>query len=131
MYAAIGTRPDIAYAVSALSKYSAAPRLTHMEAAERVLRYLAATADLGLVLGGGPNLKLQGYSDSNWAKDEDDSRSTSGYLFKIGPSPVTWSTRTQQLPAGSSMEAKYIGLAFTVCKALWLHSLLFELGFPC
>ena len=49
MYAAIGTRPDIAFAVAALSRYNVKPYHVHLIAAKRVLRYLKATADVKLV----------------------------------------------------------------------------------
>lgn len=48
MYAALGTRPDIALAVAALSRYNSAPTTIHMTAAKRVLRYLKHTANMKL-----------------------------------------------------------------------------------
>jgi histone deacetylase 1/2 len=78
------TRPDISFAVNKLSQYLRDPSLSHWAAAVRILNYLCSTADLKLRLGG--NLDLAGYSDSNWAEDRDDRRSTSAYI------PTAWET---------------------------------------
>ena len=68
MYAAIGTRPDISYAVGLLSSYNANPRTKHLAAAKGVLRYLKKTKDLKLVYTAD---KLYGFVDSGWAKSQD------------------------------------------------------------
>jgi hypothetical protein len=52
MYAMLGTRPDLAFAVSVVSRFSANPDKSHMRAVERILRYLHDTADMGLVFCG-------------------------------------------------------------------------------
>jgi hypothetical protein len=52
MYAALGTRPDIAYAVGHLARFSENPSKPHWEAVKRVIRYLKGTKDWWLVLGG-------------------------------------------------------------------------------
>lgn len=52
MYLAVGTRPDIAFAVSNLSQFLTNPSLEHWKAAKRVLRYLQGTVELGIVYDG-------------------------------------------------------------------------------
>src|SRR5437868_2782617 len=82
-FAACVTRPDIACTVGQLSQFLNNPSSTHMQAAKRVLRYLQGTANLGITYRP-PPLKLQGYSDANWAGDMDTRRSTTGYVVMLG-----------------------------------------------
>jgi hypothetical protein len=83
MYAMLGTRPDIAYAVSVVSRYAAKPTPTHKAAVTRILRYLRKTIDYALVFKGELAV-LAGYSDSDWEGDYDTRKSTSGYVFSVG-----------------------------------------------
>jgi hypothetical protein len=67
MYLAVGTRPDIAYAVGRLSTFLDCYRPEHWDAATRVLKYLKGTRSLSLVLGGHAPITLTGFSDSDYA----------------------------------------------------------------
>jgi hypothetical protein len=69
MYLAMCTRPDIAYAVGTLARFSSRPNKTHWIAAKRVLRYLKGTASHGIVFRGGMSGNCVGYSDADWAGD--------------------------------------------------------------
>ena len=89
-YATGGTRPDIAYAVSTVAKYSHQPSELHMTAAKRILRYLKQTKDLNLTYAISPEA-IVCYSDADWAGDVQDRRSTSGNVFLIGGGAITWS----------------------------------------
>ena len=130
MYAAVGTRPDIAYAVSKLSQYSSCPTVTHLSAAKRVLAYLAHTPDLGIILGDhSDHINPIGYSDSNWATDEDDSRSISGHIFILN-GPITWSSKKQPTVSRSTMEAEYRELSNASRTAIWIQNILSELQLP-
>lgn len=71
MYAMVGTRPDIAYAVSILSQYLANPDQSHWLAAKRVMRYLKGTMDMGITFSAKEKPELIGYSDSDYAGDAD------------------------------------------------------------
>ena len=83
IYATI-TRPDISYAVSALSQYMADPKESHVKAAKQLLRYMKGTHNYGLKFVASCDLLLAGYCDSNWANNVDDRRSTSKYCFSLG-----------------------------------------------
>ncbi|TFY52466.1 hypothetical protein EVJ58_g10003 [Rhodofomes roseus] len=71
MYAMLGTRPDISFAVTRLAKFSSNPSKEHMKFAYYVLRYLQGTKELALCYDGGSNSGLIAYSDSDWAEDRD------------------------------------------------------------
>nr|GEV23585.1 Ty1-copia retrotransposon protein [Tanacetum cinerariifolium] len=77
-----GTRPDLAYVVSRLSRYTSNPSYAHWKAITRVLQYLRYSYDYGLHYDRHPTL-IEGNSDANWISDIQDSRSTSGYLFTL------------------------------------------------
>jgi len=70
---------------------------------------------------------LVGWSDSNWAQDPNDQRSTSSFIFDIAGSSVLWSSKKQSTVAISPVETKYIVSANTTKEAVWLCTLLTEL----
>jgi transposase InsO family protein len=122
------TRPDISYTASLLARYSNNPTGTHWEMALRATSYLASTRNLGLELGGHRS-SLEGWVDADWAGCHDTRRSTTGYVFKINGSAITWCSRRQQTVASSTVEAEYIATAEAAREAVWLRNLLKELGF--
>ena len=83
------TRPDIAYSVSVLSQFMAKPQERHWNAARVVCRYLKGTLDYGIKYTDASIVELTGYSNSNWAGNPDDRRSTTGYAFSIGSGIVS------------------------------------------
>jgi hypothetical protein len=76
---------------------------------------------------GTTEIKLLGYSDSDLAGDVDDRKSTSGSVFLLGNSLVTWVSQKQRVVALSSCEAEYIASANAACQGIWLSRLLGEL----
>lgn len=113
MFLMIGTRPDIAAAVSIVSQFAANPTPTHVQAAKRILRYLKGTIGHKLHLGGSENgdignNTLVGYCDANWGNDINTRKSTSGYIFYLGGGVVSWSSKRQATVALSSTEAEYM-----------------------
>jgi hypothetical protein len=126
MYAMLGSRPDIAFPVSVLSRFMAKPTQTHISAAKRVLRYLKATLNYELVYEGSLE-SLVGYTDSDWAGDTDTRRSTAGYVFNLGSGAISWQSKRQSAVALSSCEAEYMGQTQATREAIWLRRLLQEL----
>ncbi|GJX00282.1 zinc finger, CCHC-type containing protein [Tanacetum coccineum] len=88
MYLITGTRPDLTYAVSRLSRYTSNPSDAHWKAMTRVLHYLRYIHDYGLHYDRYPAV-IDGYSDANWISDIKDSRSTSGYFFTLGGAAIS------------------------------------------
>jgi hypothetical protein len=126
------TRPDLAFPVSVLSRYVAVGRHTdlHWKAAKRVLRYLRSSTDLTLLIGGSSPPLLEGFTDSSWADDLTDRRSSQGYGFRLGSGLISWrSTRSSSI-ALSSCEAELYAGTMAAQEARWLCFLLAELGFP-
>lgn len=123
------TRPDIAYAVSVVSQFMHAPSVDHMSAVDRILRYLKSAPGKGLMFAKNGHLDVQGYTDADWAGNQTDRRSTSGYLTFVGGNLVTWRSKKQNVVALSSAEAEFRGISKGLCELLWLKKLLTELGY--
>ena len=88
-------------------------------AAKRTLQYLMGTIDLRINYESN-DASLTGYSDTDFANNELDYRSLTGYVFKIGNTAITWNTRKQPTVVLSTMEAKYMAVATATRKAIWL-----------
>jgi hypothetical protein len=129
MYAMLGTRPDICFAVNRLSQYGSNPTQTHLIAAQHVLRHLRATQNYKLTYGKNDSTELIGYSDSDWAGDKDTYRSTTEYTFILSGGSIAWATRKQRTVALSSTEAEYMALTECSRQAEWTISLLQQLFF--
>ncbi|KIJ15237.1 hypothetical protein PAXINDRAFT_52820, partial [Paxillus involutus ATCC 200175] len=71
---------------------------------------------------------LTGYSDASWARDIDDRRSTSGYVFQLGIATISWNSKKQPTVAASSTEAEYMAISHAAKQGLWLRQLMRELG---
>lgn len=125
----IRTRPDIEHALNKLAQYSIRPGPDHQLALKRVLRYLSGTRSYGLTYRG-PHEKLAilGYTDSNWAEDVDDAKSTAGYVFKISGAAISWCSRKQDSVAISTCEAEYMAQSLAAQEAVWLGELWQEMG---
>ncbi|GJY70606.1 zinc finger, CCHC-type containing protein [Tanacetum coccineum] len=82
MYAMISTRPDIAFFVGKLSRYTSNPNALHWQALGRVFQYLKGTMDYGLTYSGYPSV-IEGYSDASWINNMEDHSSTSGWVFLL------------------------------------------------
>ena len=91
------TRLYIAYLVSILSQFMAKPLESHWKATNKVLRYLKGTINFGIMYTDDIDVDLTGFSDSDWARNPDDRRCTSGYEFHIGSGVVSWSSKKQPI----------------------------------
>jgi hypothetical protein len=121
------TRPDLAYVLSLISRFMERPTKLHQQAIKRVLRYLKGTAELGIFYKRGEE-KLMAYSDSDYAGDIDDRKSTSGYVFLLGSGAVAWSSKKQPVVTLSTTEAEFIAAASCACQSVWMHRILEKLG---
>ncbi len=121
-----GTRPDLAFSVSVISRYSSNPDVSHWQAVKQVFRYIKGSISLQLTFCG-PLLPLSGYTDADWAGDHDTRRSPSDYVFSVGSGAISWSSKRQPTVALSSCEAEYLGRTQATKEAIWLKMLLAQL----
>ncbi|KAJ9563458.1 hypothetical protein OSB04_008618 [Centaurea solstitialis] len=124
------TRPDIAYAVQQVCLFMHDPRLPHLNALKRILRYLKGTLSHGLHIKALVVDRLVAYSDADWAGCPNTRRSTSGFCVYLGDNLVSWSSKRQHVVSRSSAEAEYRGIANVVVETAWLRNLLLELYCP-
>ncbi|KAH9651797.1 Integrase catalytic domain-containing protein [Citrus sinensis] len=127
MFAMICTRPDIAQAVGAVSRYMANPGGEHWIAVKRILRYIRGTSDVALCYGGS-EFTVRGYVDSDFAGDLDKRKSTTGYVFAFTGAAVSWVSKLQTVVALSTTEAEYMAATQACKEAIWIQRLLEELG---
>nr|GEU94014.1 retrovirus-related Pol polyprotein from transposon TNT 1-94 [Tanacetum cinerariifolium] len=130
MYLMVCTRPDIAYAVSVVSRYLANSSKNHWEAVKWILKYLRGTANVGLVYetNRGNYVDVTCFVDSDYAKDPNKGRSITGYAFLVHGCVVSWKEMLQHVVALSTTEVEYMAFTEAVKEAIWLRGLLEELG---
>ncbi|CAI7733321.1 unnamed protein product [Closterium sp. NIES-53] len=140
-YAANHTRPDIAFATSRIDSVVSRPSHEQLEAAKRLVRYVSATASVGLEynavrqrqqrgaadLGKGEML-LTCYTDASFNSVKADGTSIGGYLCLFGGGAVSWRNKKQNEVGLSSCETEYMALHHGVKEVVWLRRLLEEIG---
>ena len=92
-----------------------------------ILRYLKGTTDQALCFGGS-NISLQGYVDADMAGDKDNRRSTTGYVFIVGGTAVSWVSKIQSVVALSTTEAENVATTEASKEIIWLQRFMGELG---
>ncbi|XP_048613163.1 secreted RxLR effector protein 161-like [Brassica napus] len=120
------TRPDLSFSVRVLSRYMQEPKESHGVALQQVLRYLRGTTALGLVFTRTKKHELMGFSDSSRNVDNDDGKSTTGHVFYLDQSLISWSSQKHEIVALSSCEAGFMAATEAAKQAIWLQDLLGE-----
>jgi Reverse transcriptase (RNA-dependent DNA polymerase) len=113
------TRPDISFAVSQVSQFMHAPKTIHMEAVNKILRYLKKTPRKEILMKNNNTNEICGYSDADWAGSFD-RKSTTGYCTFVGGNIVAWKSKKQNVVARSSSKAEYRAMASTANEFLWI-----------
>ncbi|KAK8946894.1 hypothetical protein KSP39_PZI006799 [Platanthera zijinensis] len=124
------TRPDIAYVVGVLSQFMYSPRKPHWDAAIRVLHYLKGCPDKGILYSKTGHLRVESWTDADYAGSVSDRRSTSSYCMFLEGNLVTWRSKKQSVVSRSSAEAEYRAMALGICELLWPRILLTDLKIP-
>uniref|UniRef100_A0AAV1UHT0 Reverse transcriptase Ty1/copia-type domain-containing protein n=1 Tax=Peronospora matthiolae TaxID=2874970 RepID=A0AAV1UHT0_9STRA len=127
MHLTTATRPDIAYAVSFVSRFMEKPQEEHWVAVKRIFRYLQGTKMHGICYKPSAKIDFRGYSDADWAGDLADRKSTSGYVFMLLGAPVSWGSKKQPSVSLSTSEAEYIALSLAIQEGKWINRLLCEI----
>lgn len=131
LYLALGTRPDIAFAVIKLAQQSANPTKEHIDKALRVLRYLQGTLDFVIEYNANGNAKIKGYCDSDFSSDAyRQRRSHSGHYFALAGAVIQWISNEQKTVAQSTPEAEYMATADCGKMACWFFNLFTEMRQP-
>ncbi len=135
LYAAISTRPDIAFDVNRLAQHMQAPTVADAQACDRVFRYLAGTRNYGLLFGRNASqstgLRVSAYADADWGNDKTDRKSITGWIAMLNGDPISWASKKQKVVAQSTCEAELYAQAAAMNETKWLSGLLQELGLGC
>ena len=126
---AVGSQPDIAFAVGQLAQFLENPGRVHWDAAKQVVRYLKTTKELRLTYRGGDKYGFEGYSDADGAT-QDHRRAVSGFAVLIDGGAISWSSKKQELITLSTMEAKYIGATHAAKELIRFRCLIKEIFRP-
>ena len=131
-YVARATRPDIAHAVSQVARFMDRPGPCHREAVLRIYRYLQRTRNVALRMSASDMAlsvhDCEAFSDADWAGCTETSKSTTGWIIRIGGSTVAWYTKRQGSVAQSSCEAEYVAAAAAANEIVWWRRLLSDFG---
>lgn len=125
LYLSVNTRPDISASISILSRKVNNPNSNDWNEVKRVMKYLKLTKTLKLQLGekdAENNLEI--YADADWAGDDRDRKSTSGFIIKLYSSSISWSSKKQSTVSLSSTEAEYISLCEACQELQWIRQLM-------
>jgi hypothetical protein len=124
------TRPDLSFSVNKVCQFLHAPTTDHWTTVKRILRYVKHTLRYGLKITKSSSMLVSAFTDSDWASDPDDRRSTGGFAVFIGGNLVSWCARKQPTVSRSSTEAEYMAIANATAELMWVQSLLGELKVP-
>jgi hypothetical protein len=94
------------------------PTKLFWKAGKHVLRYLKGTSEYGLWYRQMDEVKLHGFMDADWAGSPTDRKSTSGGIFSIRSTIVSWYSRKQRSIALSSAKAEYMAASQAACEAI-------------
>ena len=134
LYLSTNTRPDIAFAVSQVARFSSNPKQTHATAVKMIVRYLKGTRLLGMIIRITGLLDMEGYVDADFAglyNREPDHlpeavKSRTGYMILLGGAPTLWKSALQGETALSTLMAEYCALSQLLRVLLPLKSLVVE-----
>ena len=114
----VHNKPNIALSIGIVARFFANPRENHLMALKKIMRYLKGiegTEDYGLYYKKNEKIELRAYKDTNWARNIDDRKSTSGGAFFLGKRLVTWTNKKQICISQSISKAEYVAIAVN-CK---------------
>jgi hypothetical protein len=131
MYIANCTRPDIAFAVNLLARYSAAPTQRHWAGVKNIFRYLIGTIDLGLFYKINQDKSLIGYTDAGYLSDPHEARSQTGFVFLHGGTAISWKSSKQTLIATSTNHSEIIALFEASRECVWLRRMIKHIQRSC
>ena len=120
----VNTRLGICYAVNQLSQVMIKPTKLFWKEGKHVLRYLWGKTKYGLRYSQMYEVMFHGFTDADWAGSPTDRKSTSGGIFSIRSTTVSWYSRKQRSVALSSVEVEYMAAIQAACEAIWTRKIL-------
>lgn len=131
MFLAVGTRPDISFAVGRASRSLNQPTSADITAVKRIFKYLRGTMSYGILYEKTSKFTLECFSDSDYAGCPITRRSTSGYVLNLGSGAISWCSQLQKCVVTSSTEAEYVAGSLSIKELIWLRRLVNDLRIDC
>ncbi|KAL8155915.1 hypothetical protein AgCh_001101 [Apium graveolens] len=131
MYLANNTRPDIAFAVNLLARFSSDPTKRHWDGIKHTFRYLRGTIDLGLFFPNNSRSRLVGCADVGYMSDPHFGRSKTSYLFTYCDTAISWKSTKQTMAATSSNHAELLAIHEASRECIWLRSVIQHIRESC
>jgi hypothetical protein len=136
LYLSTNTRPDIAFAVSQVARFSSNPKQVHSTAIKTIVRYLKRTRDKGMILKPTGTLNLELYVDADFCglfraepdADPNAARSRTGFIVMLSGFPLIWKSQLQASMACSTLEAEYTALSYALKALLPIKRMLLEIA---
>jgi len=122
------SRPDLCHGVCLCARYQANPKVSHLNAAKRIIKYVKGTIEYGLSYTNHTNENLAGYCDADWSGCIDDRRNTLGGCFFLGNNLIAWHNKKQNCVSLSSTQAEYIAISSCCTQLLWMKQMLGDYG---
>ncbi|GJT69689.1 retrotransposon protein, putative, ty1-copia subclass [Tanacetum coccineum] len=123
------SRPNIMFAVCACARYQVNPKVSHLHAVKRILRYLKGQPKLGLWYPKDLPFDLVAYTDSDYARASLDRKSTIGGCQFLGCRLILWQCKKQTMVANSTTEAEYVAASGCCGQMLWIQNQLLDFGY--
>ena len=131
MYLANNTRPNIAFSVNLLARYSFSPTKRHWNKVKHVLCYLRGMINMSLFYSNKSNFDLVCYADVGYLSDPHKARSQIGYLFTCEGTAISWRSLKQTITATSSNHAKILAIHEASRERVWLRSMTHHIHETC
>ena len=131
MYLANCTRPDIAFSVNLLARYSSAPIRRHWKGIQHILRYLSGTTDMGLFYSNKYKEKLLGYANAGYLSDPHKARSQTEYVFNYNGTAISWRSVKQTMVTTSSNHSEILAIHEASRECIWLRSMIHHIQESC
>jgi hypothetical protein len=129
-FAAVITRPDIAYSTSKLASFLRNPTAEHLAAADRTLQYLCSTRTYAIEFSGENDAQIfKCVSDAAYADDTASRRSSDGFLFQLYGGAIDWRAGKQKTVTTSSTEAELLSLSTAAREVIWWRRFFANINF--
>ncbi|XP_060183710.1 uncharacterized mitochondrial protein AtMg00810-like [Lycium barbarum] len=124
------TRIDISSAIQQVSQFMQAPCHLDLVVVRRIIRYVLGTSTRGLFFPSGSLIRLDAFSDSDWARCPNTRRSVTSWCIFLGDSLISCKSKKQARVSKSSTESEYRVMYAACSEIVWLCGRLAEIGFP-
>ncbi|GJR99022.1 ribonuclease H-like domain-containing protein [Tanacetum coccineum] len=123
------SRPDIMFVVCACARFQVKPKVSHLHAVKRIIRYLKGQPKLGLWYPKDSPFNLEAYTNSDYAGASIDRKSTIEGCQFLRRRLISWQCKKQTIVSNSTTEAEYVAAASCYGQVLWIQNQMLDYGY--